>query len=319
MASFRHSLAVLITCLCSTLSALCYYPDGAYNRFNSDIQRCPGNTNTCCYTNRRSPPGSPDVAADECLPNGICQNRYANLAPQEHTPASPRAHASVPKKERHVSQNTRRFYDRKAQALRVTWFRDLCAVQSWDGCLDVGKTAQTGSVRLGSMTPCNGSSDSKTWCCGVTPDCCGGPNELTIAPTMLLPTSSITSTRHSRPTVAPPGYTRQPATAGPDSGLTVGDKATIAGSVFGSVSVLLVIMGVMWRYVISPWFNKTPWWGRGRPHLEANDDGNVERVGNEVVPVDSLDTEDANVFFDNEDVARICEEERTGWSSLGRN
>jgi hypothetical protein len=69
------------------VSAQCYLPDGS---LEDDPAFVPCRTDTsdalsniCCGTNRTLAPGSDDkggtvAAADECLDNGICRNRFVH-------------------------------------------------------------------------------------------------------------------------------------------------------------------------------------------------------------------------------------------------
>jgi hypothetical protein len=70
--------------LASFVSAQCYYVNGTALPANSDYEPCApssgGAPTTCCGTNRANPAGSNRTQGaftrDECLPNGLCQNRY---------------------------------------------------------------------------------------------------------------------------------------------------------------------------------------------------------------------------------------------------
>jgi hypothetical protein len=64
-------------------SSPCYIPNGTdlNSLGNSEIKQCSSGVSTmCCSLNRINPPGNESSemgwTQDECLPNGLCQNRY---------------------------------------------------------------------------------------------------------------------------------------------------------------------------------------------------------------------------------------------------
>ncbi|KAG9185286.1 hypothetical protein G6011_07830 [Alternaria panax] len=91
-----------------------------------------------------NPPGG-DVkngpTADECLPNGLCQNRgFSSVQGQE-----------VPE--------------------WTHFYRVNCANKNWEGCVNVCKDDDLANDSA-QMTPCDGTPTSEFWCCGDSNECC---------------------------------------------------------------------------------------------------------------------------------------------------
>jgi hypothetical protein len=112
-ASICVPLVLLLSSLPSSL-ATCYLPNGTVHQ-DEGTSRCSSISssplyNTCCQTGWPNPPGG-DVkngpTADECMPNGLCQNRGFSSVPG--TESDPWTH----------------------------YYRVYCANANWEGCLDV--------------------------------------------------------------------------------------------------------------------------------------------------------------------------------------
>ena len=75
---YRPELAILwIVSIIPVVLSQCYSPDGRLDP-SPDFLPCPGST-ICCAINRKNFPGGnvtrDGYTRDECLPNGLCQNR----------------------------------------------------------------------------------------------------------------------------------------------------------------------------------------------------------------------------------------------------
>lgn len=75
------------------------------------------------------------------------------------------------------------------------------------------------------ITPCDGTPDSETWCCGSTTDCCSGEHAITLAQKLGSRGSSNSSSTASR-----------------DSGLSNGTKAGIGVGVSVGVIALMTFL-----------------------------------------------------------------------------
>jgi hypothetical protein len=98
------------------------------------------------------------------------------------------------------------------------------------------------------MTPCDGTAESETWCCGYTTDCCGTDDEINIA-SLLDTTSSVSSSSTPTPTPsrsqdsAVDQPTQTPETPPPPPSLSTGAKAGIGvGAGAGGVLVIGVLV-----------------------------------------------------------------------------
>jgi hypothetical protein len=142
MRSFVLIALLPITALAQT----CYSPAGLPVQ-KEEVVPCAldGVTSICCYTNRTREAGMSHeggATADECLPNGICQNRFT--------------------------------YQGKAEA---TYWIEYCTEKDYASgkCMDIC-ASQRGEAGTSMITPCGGQSNSTKWCCGASDDCCSNPN-----------------------------------------------------------------------------------------------------------------------------------------------
>lgn len=194
-----------------SLGQVCYLPNGVGTdvTFSENPVKCP-NSNTCCFTNRTNPPGG-DIAKggfprDECLPNGLCQYRG---------------------------------YNSTSGSSWQVYFRNFCAVSTWDGCLNICLDGKY-PADSGRMTPCDGTNTSETWCCGGTPACCNGPNAVNLASVLQ---SSTTSGYHTTSTsVGGTGASTPGSSTDLKPGLSKGAKVGIGvGAAIGGVACLALV------------------------------------------------------------------------------
>ncbi|KZM18430.1 uncharacterized protein EKO05_0001324 [Ascochyta rabiei] len=123
--------------------ATCYFANGTATPKTPDYlqyQACSGSA-ICCGLNRSNPSnGDPakGFTKDECLPNGLCQNR--------------------------VTENG---------VGKVSYWVDFCTNSdvSGGGCLDVCHETKNAFGNT-ALTPCDGTATSDRWCCGGKTDCC---------------------------------------------------------------------------------------------------------------------------------------------------
>lgn len=92
------------------------------------------------------------------------------------------------------------------------------------------------------MTPCDGSANSTTWCCGDSRYCCGTSSAVTIAQVLSPATSSPSSTSG----IATPS-TSPSASSGSSSGLSTGAKAGVGVGV--AVGALAIILALVWFFL----------------------------------------------------------------------
>ncbi|KAF2679845.1 hypothetical protein K458DRAFT_407695 [Lentithecium fluviatile CBS 122367] len=220
----------------TVLAQTCYTPDG-FAVTNPEVAPCkidPVRT-ICCHSNRTLAAGSPHESgnvADECLPNGICQNRYT--------------------------------YQGKAEA---KFWLEYCTNRDLESgrCMDVCRDAR-GEKGTSMITPCDGSANSTEWCCGDTVACCGGTSAIsfpqrfvgmvngTIAGSSPTPTPTTTPTPSSlrspetgnstsTPAGLPSGTSNPPSPSPPtppqSPSLSTGAKAGIGiGAVLGALAIL---------------------------------------------------------------------------------
>lgn len=221
--------------------APCYYANGTMMR-PSEVRQCSTGVSTiCCTINRPNPPGNETTEAgwtqDECLPNGLCQNRA-------------------------MSHGKR----------KTAWWVEYCTnpdVTSTD-CLDICRSTRDGNG--GSLiTPCGEAGDGSynaldderettRWCCGGSDACCTnniGVIELprnftgraiasststsTVPPTSTSttpPTTTRTSSQVSVTSEATPTASNVPYAE--NDGLSSGAKAGIGiGTAVGIIAILL--------------------------------------------------------------------------------
>ncbi|OSS50962.1 hypothetical protein B5807_04620 [Epicoccum nigrum] len=137
-------------------------------------QPCPGDDGPgtiCCALNRSQPPwGNFSLGAtrDDCLPNGLCQNR--------------------------ITTN---------EGARVTtFFIDYCTENGQDGsegkCINVCPFAS--QELTAKITPCDGTANSTEWCCGADTACCKSRSGVVKLDQVLGQVSSSTSIQSSTAT-----------------------------------------------------------------------------------------------------------------------
>ncbi|KAF2637548.1 hypothetical protein P280DRAFT_108663 [Massarina eburnea CBS 473.64] len=211
----------------------CYYRNGTVVPSPYLMLPCSSpNPTICCGLGRAKPPGSEfpnnptpeDHVRDECLPNGLCQNRHVmNGIPM------------------------------------VAYWLLYCtdANITSGNCLDVCK--ETRDIDGGSpMTPCDGTSSSELWCCGLSNKCCRNSFAVVKLPktfgrSVPLITSSKSSTSTPSPFstlfVSTIGVLILPTTAPVvDSGFSTETKVGIGIGAIAGVFVLFVGMGIfMWK------------------------------------------------------------------------
>ncbi|KAF2247734.1 hypothetical protein BU26DRAFT_506919 [Trematosphaeria pertusa] len=142
----RLHLFLILPALFTLARSQCYNANGTVAT-DPDYAPCSNSTSDplhtiCCSLNRDNPPGGdPSVAGftrDECLANGICQNKWSQNG--GHT---------------------------------TSYFREKCTEKDWSTglCLDVC-TDSVDDAGNSYMTPCDGTPTSEKWCCGMTDSCC---------------------------------------------------------------------------------------------------------------------------------------------------
>lgn len=119
----------VLLALCRLVISACYLPNGTAPN-DPGIQQCSFDStnplyNTCCHTKWENAPGN-DIknggpTKDECLPNGLCQNRGFSTKPGEEAP--PWTH----------------------------FYRVYCADQNWESCLSVCDTGVSDILVCGSI------------------------------------------------------------------------------------------------------------------------------------------------------------------------
>ncbi|OAL48511.1 hypothetical protein IQ07DRAFT_571266 [Pyrenochaeta sp. DS3sAY3a] len=140
-------LSILLLAKQAVAQSKCYFANGTPLPYNddafNDYQPCFGVGGICCGLNRRNPSGGYERdgwTVDECLPNGLCQNRVIN----------------------------------DDGALATTWWVEYCTDSNITSgnCLNVCDQVRTGAG-TSELTPCDGRADSERWCCGNSTACCG--------------------------------------------------------------------------------------------------------------------------------------------------
>ncbi|OKL63291.1 hypothetical protein UA08_01719 [Talaromyces atroroseus] len=97
------------------------------------------------------------------------------------------------------------------------------------------------------VTPCDGTANSTTWCCGNSTSCCGTSDAVTIAPTLSGYTSSTTSSSTSSATVSPTTTASASSLPSATSGLSAGAKAGIGvGVAVGAIAIIFAAF-LFWR------------------------------------------------------------------------
>ncbi|KAH4253010.1 hypothetical protein HBI04_193450 [Parastagonospora nodorum] len=203
----------------------CYSPNGNVLRsdgsYFSGFQACTsgGPPTICCATNRANPAGgdrSKGDTKDECLPNGLCQNRSV-----------------------------------EAGGLTISFFANFCTDANFTSgnCLDICE--QTRSARGNTqMTPCNNKADGDKWCCGTTRACCktgvgvitlplvfGAVNNNVSSSVVTISSLGASASSAVSSAIAPASSSPAPETE-KDGGIAGG---AIAGIVIGAVAGLLLL------------------------------------------------------------------------------
>lgn len=106
------------------------------------------------------------------------------------------------------------------------------------------------------MTPCDGTANSSTWCCGSSSSCCGTNDAISIAQTLGSGLATTTTTTPSIRTIIPTtiatgaSTSQTPAStsssfSSPSSGLSSGAKAGISvGVALGSIGIITTTLGL---------------------------------------------------------------------------
>ncbi|KAF2029435.1 hypothetical protein EK21DRAFT_21917, partial [Setomelanomma holmii] len=197
----------------------CYNIDG--NRLPNDptfynmIAPCtpPGPSSICCATNRTNSAGG-DAAngdtKDECLANGLCQNRVT-----------------------------------KNGVETTKFFANFCTNSNFTSgnCLDICEQTR-GTLGNTELTSCNGRADSERWCCGGgNTACCStgvGLVQLPLQFKGVLISSSVVSSAQASSTASSQASssTSVPASSSSSSKLSSG---AIAGIVIGALAGIALL------------------------------------------------------------------------------
>ncbi|KAJ5736655.1 uncharacterized protein N7483_001780 [Penicillium malachiteum] len=189
--------------------ATCYNPDGSVQDGES-YKPCiaiDGSKTMCCALNRTNPSGgllSDGWTADICLGNGLCQNIVNGTGD-----------------------------DGESWSLGSTYWRDQCWTSDWNSsgnCLNYCMGEETSH-----MTPCDGTKNSSTWCCGDDNTACCGTS------------SAITISQYFGD--YDPSSTRQESTSRSSSGMSTGTKAAIGLGVALGVTLVASACAIflLWR------------------------------------------------------------------------
>jgi len=197
-----------------------------------------GLTTICCALNRTNKPGGnlrDGYTADECLSNGLCQNRIVDNG-----------------------------------EMKTEYWLNFCTDSDITSgkCLDLCREYRLdgGSAQI---TPCNGSSTSERWCCGSKTTCCTNNIDVIELPATFngkavtvsnkLASTRTTSTGTSTPTAvttstntSPTGSSMSQSTQSEKIGLSSGAKAGIGVGVTLGVLALVgaaffVFKALSWR------------------------------------------------------------------------
>ncbi|KAH8690731.1 hypothetical protein BGW36DRAFT_364297 [Talaromyces proteolyticus] len=170
---------------------------------------------------------SDGFTADKCLENGLCENDWKSTDENGTT------------------------------VMNIGYFRDSCTTTDWKngGCLNIC-TEQTNpkngsSTGFVQVTPCDGTANSTTWCCGKDNSCCDTPAAVTIAQTLAAQTSTVasisTASATSNPTTTHSHTSTQTTTSSStpsssaSSGLSDGAKAGIGVGVGVGVIAIFAV------------------------------------------------------------------------------
>ncbi|KAF2792956.1 hypothetical protein K505DRAFT_418116 [Melanomma pulvis-pyrius CBS 109.77] len=207
---------VTLAILFRSAHSSCYLPNGTSpdDKWTAPCSSDPSNPlhSTCCHTQWANPPGS-DIkygpTQDECMSNGLCQNRGSS---------------SIPGAE---------------QAPWTHFYRVQCTDKDFKGCLDVCSTGLNAHDGV-QLTPCDGTSTSEKWCCGDTTSCCSPENAYKA---VYIPRNFSSSAAHGLPPTPTPNTTSSvtPSVTPNPQGkkLTNGAKAGIVlGTIIGAILFL---------------------------------------------------------------------------------
>ncbi|KAH7070781.1 hypothetical protein BKA63DRAFT_84333 [Paraphoma chrysanthemicola] len=173
--------------------SLCYFSNGTTlpetPGYNEYIPCSSGPTTICCGLNRADPPGgnrTKGFTKDECLPNGLCRNRWVDNKNIETVSYVPSLSTDDP-----LLIRNPRYWNNFCTEKDVTSSK----------CLNLCPSSRLdfGHARL---TPCNGRADSERWCCGTSIDCCASNGVISLAQVLGGALSSSTATS-ATPTTIP--------------------------------------------------------------------------------------------------------------------
>lgn len=150
------------------------------------------------------------------------------------------------------------------------------------------------------MTPCDGTSNSSTWCCGSSSSCCGTDSVISIAQTLGLglPTTTTTSSSTRTPIPTTTATTATTTTNTPtsqssvstssSSSLSSGAKAGIGvGVSLGSIGIIATALGLFFlrrRRVSTDKEERTP-----RPGITTAEPDNYSHVKAQEKPHDPVE------------------------------
>lgn len=216
--------------------SLCYLPNGKHDPLNKWAEPCSSDplsplSTICCQLGWANAPGGDlknGPTKDECLPNGLCQNRGFSTADGNIT----------------------------------KYYRQTCTSENRNtgACLNVCSTRGMDDIAA-QIIPCDGTSSSEKWCCGSDPNCCAGTDVFTIPKLFvgLANSTTTSSSLSSSPITAPstmatvssglPKQTLTPLTSSPaapstsNSGL---DRGGIVGVAVGCFAAVVIVGLGIW-------------------------------------------------------------------------
>lgn len=187
------NLCIIGATLINVALCNCYYSNGSLTPTVKYL-KCT-NTPTCCALNRTNPPGGDLIdgpTIDDCLPNGMCQNRITkDGTKQQRYWRSPCANSDWTNGNcLNICTDAVSCHNEHCSSTSVPC---VCSVLASNYTKDTEITF--GSVE---MTPCDGTNLSSSWCCGKTTGCCsssenrwiipsnfGAPASSTLSPSMI--------------------------------------------------------------------------------------------------------------------------------------
>ncbi|KAF2119766.1 hypothetical protein BDV96DRAFT_353030 [Lophiotrema nucula] len=216
----------LITIFITFTFATAYLPNGT---LSDDQGSAPCSTdptnplrNTYCHTNWDNPPGGDLIhgsTADECMPNGLCQNRGVSTKSGEEQPPWTR------------------------------YYRVYCGTATWEGCLEVCSTGPYAD-HVVQVTPCDGTSTSEKWCCENSTACCNTDTAIVIPQVLGRANLSASVSSSASAPLSPATATSSPTAAAHSSGGISGGQITgvVVGSIIGGLLMGLVGFLVWFRW-----------------------------------------------------------------------